>query len=309
MQTELVNVGDRTYRAMEIRAHVNLIQEVMEAVMVKDVHYGIIPGTPKPTLYKPGAEKLLVTFRVSPESFVEDLSTDDAARFRVIVKGTSIITGVYLGSGVGECSSDEEKYKWRKPVCDQEWDETPIDRRREVWKKTAASPAKIKQIRTNKADLSNTILKMADKRGYVALALKTTAASDIFDQDIEDIPEEIRDVRTDGDVRPKIESPKPKTILEGLTYKVLAFDKVEPKQVPKKDKSGTFEVLKFSTKEGWTGEVAGFLPTAKLIGEHVGKGTLIKVGFSTNKFGNKIETAEVVGKEPGEDQTQEQADV
>lgn len=299
MPTELVNVGDRTYRAMEMRAHVNLIQEVMKAVMVKDVHYGVIPGTPKPTLYKPGAEKLLVTFRISPESFVEDLSTEDVARFRVTVKGTSILNGAYLGSGVGECSSDEEKYKWRKPVCDEEFEETAVDRRREVWKKIGGgNVAKVKQIRTNKADVSNTILKMADKRGYVALALKTTAASDLFDQDIEDIPEEMRDANAAPAEKPPVEPPKPKNIPEGLTYKVLAFEKVESRAIQKKDKSGTFEGLKFSTKEGWTGECPGFLPHAALIKEHLGKGTLIKVGFTTNKYGNKIEAAEVAAAEP-----------
>ena len=210
--TELTVVQDRAFTANEIRSQVNLIQEVMQAVMKKDHHYGVIPGCQQPSLYKPGAEKLLVTFRIAPDPVVEDLSTSDSARFRVTVRGTSIITGKFVGAGVGECSSDEEKYKWRKPVCDEEFNETPEDRRREVWKKYQGKPVKLKQVRTNSADISNTILKMADKRGYVALALKTTAASDIFTQDIEDLPEELQEAITEGQAaaKPPIQQPTPK---------------------------------------------------------------------------------------------------
>lgn len=189
MTTEMIEQGPMT--ALEVRSQVNLIQEVMKAVMKKDEHYGIIPGCQKPSLYKPGAEKLLVTFRISAEPIVEDLSTTDEARYRVIEKGTSILTGAYLGSGIGECSSHEEKFKWRKAVCEEEWNETAEDRRREKWARGQNGGYKIKQIRTNHADVANTILKMASKRAYVALALKTTAASDIFEQDIEDLPAEI----------------------------------------------------------------------------------------------------------------------
>jgi len=85
----------------------------------------------------------------------------------------------------------EEKYKWRKPVCDQEFDEAPEDRKRLVWKKGYDNKPdyQLKQVRTQPADLANTILKMANKRSLVAAVLNTTAASDIFTQDIEDIPE------------------------------------------------------------------------------------------------------------------------
>ena len=50
----------------------------------------------------------------------------------------------------------------------------------------------VDQIRTEPADLANTILKMACKRAMIAMTLNVTAASDIFTQDIEDIPEELR---------------------------------------------------------------------------------------------------------------------
>ncbi len=191
--TEYQQREQKTLTAVDIRAQVNLIQEVMRGVMKKDEHYGTIPGTKKPSLYKPGAEKLLVTFRIAAlDPKVEDLSVPgESIRYRVTRGGQAINSGAFVGAGVGECSSDEEKYKWRKPVCDAEFDETPEDRRQVVWKNSANGPYQIKRVRTNPADVANTILKMADKRAYVALALQTTAASDIFTQDIEDLPAEI----------------------------------------------------------------------------------------------------------------------
>lgn len=202
MSNELVE--QRTFTAADIRAQVNLIQEVMKAVMIKDTHYGTIPGCPKPTLYKPGAEKLLVTFRIASEPIVEDLSTQNEARYRVTRRGTSILTGVGLGSGIGECSSNEEKYKWRGAVCKAEFEATPENSRRIKYKRDGST---IEQVRVNHADVANTILKMADKRAYVALSLNTTAASDIFTQDIEDLPEGM-DVGEEGQKKEPIAAPK-----------------------------------------------------------------------------------------------------
>lgn len=179
--------------AASIRAQVNLIQEVMQSVMKEGTHYGIIPGTPKPSLWKPGAEKLLSTFRIAVDPRVEDLSTPDCIRYRVTAVARSMGSGVELGSAMGECSSDEEKYRWRAIVCQQEFDETPEDRRRSKWKKGKNnSTYQAKQIRTEPADIANTVLKMAAKRAEVAVTLRVTAASDIFTQDIEDLPEELR---------------------------------------------------------------------------------------------------------------------
>lgn len=186
----------RTQTAVEIRAQVNLIQEVMRAVMKENTHYGVIPGCQKPSLWKPGAEVLFATFRVAVDPVAEDLSTPDEARFRVVARATSN-HGLQLGSAMGEASSSEEKYKWREVVCDEEWDATAEDQRRHKWKRGKQGAWSIRQVRTQIADCRNTILKMAAKRATVALALQVTAASDIFTQDIEDVPEEVRESVTD----------------------------------------------------------------------------------------------------------------
>ena len=177
------------FSAVEIRQRVNLVQEVMQGIMKRETHYGTIPGTPKPTLYKPGAEVLCVTFRVAQEYKIEDLSIEGVARYRVTCVGRHQISGITLGEGVGECSSGEEKYKWRGAACKAELDATPENLRRKKYYKNGNTAD---QIRTEPADLANTILKMACKRAMIAMTLNVTAASDIFTQDIEDLPEELR---------------------------------------------------------------------------------------------------------------------
>lgn len=177
------------FSAAEIRDRVNHVQEVMRAVMKQDVHYGKIPGTPKPTLYKPGAEVLCVAFRIAPSYRVEDLGDDQVARFRVTCVGTHQVTGINLGEGMGECSSAEEKYKWRAAVTAEEFNYVPETLRRLKFYKNGG---KATQVRTEVADLSNTVLKMACKRAHIAMTLAVTAASDMFAQDIEDLPEELR---------------------------------------------------------------------------------------------------------------------
>ena len=187
--------------ASEVKAQVQLIQQVMEAVMKEGHHYGKVPGCgDKPVLLKPGAEKLLTTFRLAPDPIVEDLSTEDAIRYRVKCNITKIGSGIFWGAGIGECSSDEEKYRWRKAVNEQEFISTPEDRRRLKWKRgwNNGKDYQEKQIRTNPADIANTVLKMAKKRAQVDAALTVTAASDIFEQDLEEMPEELRESLTEG---------------------------------------------------------------------------------------------------------------
>jgi hypothetical protein len=208
-----LEVKKENLTAIEIRAQVNLIQSVMAEVMKINVHYGKVPGCgDKPTLLKPGAEKIMATFMLSADPMIDDLSTDDVIRYRLTVK---MLTreGKFLGAGVGEASSEEEKYRWRKVVCDEEFEATPEDRRREKWIKDyrTGKASTIKQIMTNKADIANTILKMAKKRALVDGVLTVTAASDIFAQDLEDMPAEI--LNQDAPVangKPAVEMPKEK---------------------------------------------------------------------------------------------------
>lgn len=177
-----------------------VIQEVMKAVMKENVHYGVIPGTDKPTLYKAGAEKLCLVFHIADEYRVEDLSTGpDAIRYRVTCIGRHQQSGTEMGSGIGEAQTGEEKYRWRKSVCDEEFEATPANLRRVKYARgKGGSFYTIKQVRTEPADLANTVLKMAAKRAKMAMVLNVLAASDAFGQDLEDLDEMLRESLTGG---------------------------------------------------------------------------------------------------------------
>jgi len=184
-----------------------LIRQVMANVLEEGKDYGKIPGTDKPTLFKPGAEKLCLTFAlgaVAPN--VEDLSTDDAVRYRVSVP-IEAADGRVLAVGIGEASTDEEKYRWKKPACDEEFQETPDACKRVKWMRGGSQGAyQVKQIRTSPADLANTVLKMAHKRAFVAGTLLATGASSVFNQDLEDFTQELREHVLDDEatVKPQV---------------------------------------------------------------------------------------------------------
>lgn len=179
----------RSLTAADVREHVNLIQEVMRSVMKPDVHYGIIPGCKLPSLWKAGSEVLLTTFRIAVSVQAEDLSGPDCIRYRVRAIGTHQASGVVIGEGVGECSSDEEKYKWRQTYVKKEYDATPESRRRMKYSEYQGRTTEKMQVRTEPADVANTILKMAKKRAQIDMTLTALAASDCFSQDLEDLPE------------------------------------------------------------------------------------------------------------------------
>lgn len=194
-EVEKYQAGDLpALTAEQVRSRVNLIQQVMRGVMKNGTDYGTIPGAgEKKTLFKSGAELLAATFQIAVDPLVEDLSTSDEVHFRVVCRATSQVTGDYLGSGIGEASSDEEKYHWRKAVCEEEFNEAAEDRRRIKWSKGRGGTAyQTKQVRTNPADVANTVLKMAKKRAQVDMTLTVTGASGMFTQDMEDLPPELR---------------------------------------------------------------------------------------------------------------------
>jgi len=200
-----------TLTAAQVRGQVQLVQQVMEGVMKEGTHYGVIPGTDKPSLLKAGCEVLMTTFRIAVNPQIDDLSTPDEIRYRVRCIGTHQITGTVMGAGIGECSSNEEKYKWKRSN-DREFERTTEDRRRIKYgyDRGKRQEYEVKQVRTEPADVANTILKMAKKRALVDFTLTALAASDIFQQDLEDIPEEIRDNGNEPEKR-TVAQPKAKS--------------------------------------------------------------------------------------------------
>jgi hypothetical protein len=198
--------------AADLREQVNAIQRLMDAVMKEGEHYGRVPGSRKPSLWKPGAEKLCLAFQIAASFIVEDLSGPDRYRYRVKCVGTHRESAVTLGEGMGACSSMEQRYKWRR-AWDAEFDATPDERRRFKYGYDAEArrPYEIRQVRAEHDDLENVILKMACKRSLVAMVLNVTAASDIFTQDIEDMPEHLREETAEASGNTVIAQPRPKS--------------------------------------------------------------------------------------------------
>ena len=200
----------------DVRKNTKLVKQILKQAMVEKVDFGLIPGCgDKPSLFKPGAEKLMLLFKLGAFPDVTDLSTHDSIRYLVKTKIIHLPSDTVLGIGVGDCSSDEDKYKWRAAVCDEEFDSVPEERKRLKWKKGwNNSPAScVKQVRTNPADISNTVLKMAKKRSMIDAVISATAASDILTQDLEEDA-----VQENGGAQPAqnpVPMPKPKQAING----------------------------------------------------------------------------------------------
>jgi len=241
--------GSPQLTAIQVRQQVNLIQQVMQEVMKEGEHYGYVPGTEprtedekklrKPSLLKPGAEKLLLVFRLDPQYAIvkerdgNHLSIDSTCTLY------HIPTGQRMGSGMGSATSRESKYAYRmgKRICPHCHAEAIIKGKEEYgggwlcFERKGGCKAKFKdgdpaiegqQVgrvdNEDIADQHNTVLKMANKRSLVAAVLNVTAASDFFTQDIEDLPpeadgDEIMD-RPTSRRRPNVEGPRSKSAKE-----------------------------------------------------------------------------------------------
>ena len=209
---ELVVVKETSLTATDIRKQVNLIQEVMKNVMKENVHYGKVPGCgDKPALLKPGAEKLMMTFRLAAEyeELPGSFETDAQVLYKINCKLTHIPTGLVIGNGRGTCSSKEKKYRTRAVYANKATDEEKTIGKLE--KRTNSKGSfEVYIIPQDPWDVQNTVYKMACKRAQVAAVLNATAASDIFAQDIEELPEGTIIEEEIQPIKPEIKQPEKK---------------------------------------------------------------------------------------------------
>lgn len=207
--TALSRAGDEM-SVEQLVERVRKVHHVQREVMKEGVHFGKVPGVDKPTLLKPGAEVLGMTFRLAPDfDITEQVRDGDHLTVVVRCKLHHAPTGTLLGAGMGSCSTKESRYAYRKgerqcPSCSKE---TIIKGKEEYgggWicfarkggcgakfgdkdpKITAQVVGRIEN--PDVYDQHNTVLKMAIKRAHVAAILFVTCASEIFTQDVEDMP-------------------------------------------------------------------------------------------------------------------------
>ncbi len=132
---------------------INEIGQVLKNQLVAKVDYGVIPGTSKPTLLQPGAEKILIIFGLHAKTELVDKIVDYDRQFclytiKVIVVNNA---GIVIGEGLGS-SNNREKGKAGQDFY----------------------------------TLLNTCLKIAEKRAKVSAVKGIAALSNVFTQDIED---------------------------------------------------------------------------------------------------------------------------
>ncbi len=190
---------------------VRKFQATVKELLIEGHDYGVIPGTTKPTLLKPGAEKIDKILKLA-DSYEEIGKIEDWGKplfyYKVKCQLTIMGTDVLISEGMGSCNSMEGKYRWREskrkcPVCKSE----AIIKGKAEWgggwlcyKKQGGCGAKfvdgdksIEGQTIGKVEnddiytLVNTILKMAKKRAHIDASLSAGRLSDVFTQDIEDI--------------------------------------------------------------------------------------------------------------------------
>lgn len=140
----------------EAGLRIRMLGEFVRDHMTEGEDYGVIPGTStKPTLFKPGAEKLNAIFGLAPiveiTNRVEDWDKGFVA-YEIKVTLLNKRTTNVEAEGIGNCNSRERRYK-----------------------------------NQDAANIANTILKMAKKRALIDATLSATRASGIFTQDLEDM--------------------------------------------------------------------------------------------------------------------------
>lgn len=167
----------------ELKAQLNSLLEVQNDVLTVDVDYGVIAGTKKASLYKPGAEKMLFLYGLATRTDIIDKTEDwDRPFFRYTVRIQLVkkATGEVVGDGIGDANLWEKRYLVKS--CKHR-------RKDNGWWPDDHSNAKCYN-RPSAEELdyatTNTLLKMARKRALVDAVLGCTMASHIFTQDVED---------------------------------------------------------------------------------------------------------------------------
>ncbi|WP_434565145.1 hypothetical protein PQ689_03195 [Thermoanaerobacterium thermosaccharolyticum] len=132
---------------------ISQFQKVIQSTLHQNHDYGIVPGTDKPTLLKPGAEKILMMMGLRSEFEIVDSTRDwEKGFFQYQVRCKLYKGDVLITEGLGCCNTRERKYIKQDPYT-----------------------------------LDNTVLKMAKKRALIDATLLVASLSDIFTQDLEDM--------------------------------------------------------------------------------------------------------------------------
>lgn len=176
---------------------ISQFQAIVQQTLKKDHDYGIIPGTPKPTLYLPGAQKINMLMQVSPEYEYIDRTVDfDKGFFNYEMRCTlvkniiqdTVLIKLPVCQGVGSCNSMEKKYRWmnvNESDIPDGIDKNTLKKNTKTYGQKVVTKYQLEN--DDPYTLANTILKMAKKRALVDATLQLASLAEVFTQDLEDI--------------------------------------------------------------------------------------------------------------------------
>ena len=176
----------------ENRTLIQAVQKFIKEQMKENEDYGKIPGIEKPSLLKPGAEKLCNIFGFGVEVQEVDKLEDwergiFSYTYKAIIRNKR--TGLVESECIGSCNSKESKYayRWLPEFKATQEDKDNSDRQE---KRLAKSGKEFVWYRVPNTDIFsqvNTLQKMAQKRAMVGAVLIATRASGFLTQDVEDM--------------------------------------------------------------------------------------------------------------------------
>jgi len=166
---------------------ISTFQSIVQKTLKKDHDFGEIPGTNKPTLLKPGGEKICMMMGIVPEY---EFLTKDVDFNKGLINyemRCKLMKGNYkVSEGVGSCNSLEPKYRYIWLDEDKLPTHFSMDN---LESKERYGRTQYKVDNPDIAGLANTILKMAKKRSFIDAVLQVASLSEIFTQDLEDMRE------------------------------------------------------------------------------------------------------------------------
>ncbi|GAY74241.1 exodeoxyribonuclease X C-terminal domain-containing protein [Lentilactobacillus kosonis] len=162
---ELINNLNTNDMRNELTA-INHFQAMVQEQLTENQDYGIIQGTNKPTLLKPGAEKILMIMGVqSKYEIVDKIEDYQKGYFDYTVQAKLLKNGMLLTEGLGSANTNEKKFQRKIKNSSGE-----------------------KEVDPNSGfDMKNTVLKMAKKRAQIDATLTIASLSNIFTQDLDEL--------------------------------------------------------------------------------------------------------------------------
>lgn len=193
------------------------VRQIQARLMKKGEDFGEIPGTEKPTLLKPGAEKLAAFYGLVATFEVglwhgDGVAAPPARSFVRCLMHLGSADGPVVGEGYGTASAWESKHRWRtaKRGCPSCGSIGSIGKSKFPDKETGDLGWYCRDCKANYRsddeaitgqelgrvenpdpdDVENTVVKVGKKRAFVDGVLTTTATSGLFTQDLEDAPDD-----------------------------------------------------------------------------------------------------------------------